>query len=146
MARGLAGDADEIEYYNALPQTLTLDAAGDFMPGETVREHAQLWSIACEYWDAVREATIEPAAGGDDGENVTFPLSWQWQQQAAAVALSANYRLARTEVAMLRLFDTRLADSILNCIIDGPTIEQWYKKKQNLAASAGSSTDDGPPD
>jgi hypothetical protein len=105
----------------ALPRCREMGDDGKWGRGEVVGKYKPLWQIATEAWDAFGgEATSE-----------------EWECQACAVVLAANYRVSETEISMLGLFDDLAVVSILKALTDIDTFIDWNKKKQQHAAQNG---------
>jgi hypothetical protein len=124
MAIGFV-DGDTPTQANVLPGTLTIDAAGQWTTGGIEERYKRLWALATEYWDELQGR--EPDANNE----LKFQFAGGPLFDSALVALSANYRLTRAEVALLGLFDDQgyVATEILNALVDLPTYRQWLKKK-----------------
>ena len=137
VARGVAEDG----WYHTLPRLSTLDESGDWTPGDVVPRYRELWETACKWWDAINEAQVEPTA-----EGARLTLDFAGIHDAAVVALAANYRVGRTEAAVLGLFDDRCVRDVLDALIDGPTLIEFAKKKIEAdRQAAGSSSEPGKP-
>lgn len=129
---------DNAAWYIALPEATDVDDEGNWVRGGVVQRYRELWEIAQRWWDAVHGA-INAANSQEDEQRVRF--LFEELNDAALLALSTNYRVGRAEVGLLGLFDDQVPRTILNALVDMPTIEAWLKKK---GAPAGSTTDDGP--
>jgi hypothetical protein len=136
VARGAAEEG----WYTALPQRTGLDDNGEWASGKVIARYEALWDAACRFWDAFRSA--------NDVEGEAVQLDFAGQNDAALVALQANYRVGRAEVVALGLFDGQCVVRILQALIDWPTWLELHKKKvtsETSAAPASLNTDDGPP-
>jgi len=131
-------------YAPQLPTRTTLDDDGNWQPGQVIAQYAELERVAVAWWDVRHEA--EPDE--DDPSRITF--DFPGANDAALVALAANYRLGRNEVGMLGLFDNRTPAAVLDAVVDWPTLRAWLiedaKKKTAKEADhppAGSSSEPG---
>lgn len=141
VARGALDQDGEIGWYMALPEFTDVDEDGRWKPAGVVPEHEELWQIAMRWWDAV--TSQEAKSLGPDRFEVTF--DFDGINDAALRVLQANYRIGKTEVAMLRLFNTQSVRSIMDALIDWPVLEKLLKKKlMNESAPETSVTGDGP--
>ena len=61
----------------------------------------------------------------------------------AEVALRANYRVSRVEIALLELIDNVTRQRVLSAIVDGPSFIELFEKK-TLAEADTSDTNNGP--
>jgi len=126
VARGFTENDGELRWYIALPQKTTIDAEGNWMQGDVVACYARLWEIATTWWDTFHVETTP--------EGVTIRFDFAGSNDAAALVLAANYRLAKVEIALLGLFNARSPATVLNALVDWPTMETWLKKKQATPA------------
>lgn len=140
IARGFTEHEDSLSWLIALPTIVGLGDDGRWMTGGVVPKYAKLWATANKFWDVLQS---EINAGGDDDEPVT--LQFDELQDAAVIALQANYAIGPAEVALLGLFDTTAAQRILLALVDWPTLEAFNKKKRasealNSTAGSGDAT------
>lgn len=140
VARGFTETDDGIGWYLALPATLELAESGEWTSGPVEERYQPLWAIAEAYWEHFSSA-VRVAAGkatAQSGGEIAF--DFQGLPDAAVVALQANYRIGRTEAALLGLFDDkqRKATAVMQALIDWPSWDEIVKKKldQELLHSA----------
>lgn len=138
IARGIAEEGDGIAWYPALPQRMDLDDEGKWQANGPLPKYEELWKLALIWWDAFRGVEVT-----DEGATVEFPGGNLFD--AAVIALGANYRLGRVEVAMLGLLDSQSPARVLNALIDWPTLEAALQKKMDQPPAI-SSGDGGPAD
>jgi hypothetical protein len=110
---------------------------GTWTRGNVVKKHQKLWSVAEKFW-----STIEHAFDEQEGEE-SISLSFPEENDFAVIALSANYRIGRTEAAILQLLDDESVSGILNALVDWPSI---VKKKLEEAEQENSSDNPGKQD
>jgi hypothetical protein len=125
IARRVRDAEEQMTWYNALPQTLALTAAGEWSAEQVLPRFAPLWQVALDWFDAI---------SGADTTGDQAIVVFRNTIDAAALALSANYRIERAEAAALGLLTYENAKTILNALIDLPTIDAWIKKKGLAAA------------
>jgi len=103
-----------------------------------------LWEVAIAWWDSIRAAIWTTGDETEEDEEPSHRISFEFAglNDAALLALATNYRLAKTEVALLHLFRGQCAATILGALVDLPTFIEWAKKNADSLA-AGSNTDDG---
>ena len=128
IARSIEPGADSLVYHCPLPRTIGLADDGSWSHDEVRPVYAELWSIAERWWDSVTQAGIGEVDGSTDTVEVAF--DFDGVVDAALLALSTNYRVGRTEAAMLALFDDRNVGDVLNAVIDWVVVLDWLKKKQ----------------
>jgi len=147
IARALNAEGDALTWHHNLPQTVGMDAAGEWTQGGVVPKYRRLWDIATAWWDTFAAASPGPDDQvGDDvdpGKTVTIEFDFAGLNDAALYALATNYRVGKAEVALLGLFDDRATAEILKALIDWPTVVGWIKKKARSMPD-GSATDAGP--
>ena len=169
VARGIAaGDNGELSgWYHALPRSVDLDDAGQWTYGDVLPRYRWLWELALGWFDVWWEAFFRveesetdgeqeddsqgPAARGEgrDSEKTLALKLYDLSElaTAATAVLAANYRVGKTEVVMLGLFDGEgPMREILGALIDWPFVVSWFKKKADADSAAASSTGNGPPD
>lgn len=117
----------------ALPQRSTLDDAGNWQPGEVVEQHRKLWEMAGQWWD------VKAGAAAKDASIIQFAPG----HDAAVKALAANYHVSAAECALLGLLTVPVVVSILDALIDWPTLAEWQKKTASDSTGAASNTDAG---
>ena len=135
VARGCGETRDgQPVLYQAVPTRIALDAEGNWIDGEVIDRFRPLWSIATEWWDrfmAIGKSAAEEAPEPEE------KFDFVRRADAAVEVLAINYRLARAEVALLGLFDGETARSVLDAIVDMPTIQEWIKKNRPDSAADG---------
>jgi hypothetical protein len=110
-----------------LPSFLDTDDDDNWIVGEIKPKYEKLWRTACKFFDAVVEQNQDPAA---DDVVVEYPDA----ERDACHLLSANYCIAPTEIALLRLFTTTLKGiDLLALSSDVHTWWQWKIKKNSTA-------------
>lgn len=136
IARGFIEEDDTLRWYQALPETTTVDDDGNWIVGGVLPKYAKLWDLALRWLDATCSGERQ-----DDGK-VHFDFAGL--NDAALVALGTNYRLGKAEVALLGLFNGSCAIDIMGALIDTPTLEDFASKKKQ-STDDGSNTADGQP-
>lgn len=124
VARALDEDGSGLAFSNALPTTVTLNDEGQWENGGVVPRYAALWELATRWWDTLHEATAEAS------ESQTVAFDFQGGYDAALTALATNYRVGKSEIALLGLFNQECCREILNALVDWPTMEAFLKKKR----------------
>lgn len=130
-----------LSWYQKLPEATSIDEEGNWIRDGVLARYRPLWETAVRWWDA-RSGAAMPDASEQGTVRVTF--DFDGLNDAAVLALGANYRVSKIEAAMLGLFDDQCVIRILDALVDWPVIEKWLKKKARLMADS-SSTGDGPP-
>lgn len=118
--------------------------AGKWVRGGPLQKHRKLWAAACEFWDIVEPEIENYFKTGQD----SFTIDFDREHILALTALAANYRIQRTEAAILGLFDDQNVGVILRTLIDWPGVQALMLKKKEAALETqeNSSTDPGKPD
>lgn len=129
VARGMAENDGSLEWYQALPTSTTVDQAGRWNPGPVVARYEPLWRAALQWWDQIAVGRIVDTESGGQ-----MMLDYQGLHDAALLALQANYRIGKGEVALLGLFDNRVVREVLNALVDWPRIEAALKKKEDATS------------
>jgi hypothetical protein len=146
VARGVLDGAGEGPLVcSMLPESTTIDDDGQWQAGGVLPQYAELWRIAERWWDCI----VQSAAKAEDVEGDSPQVVFEFEElnDAALVALAANYHVDRAEVALLGLFDDRCTPAVLNALVDWPTVQAWIKKNGAGGAVAdGSPTAGGPQD
>lgn len=143
---------------SALPTSATLDDDGRWVAGEPLAKYAQLWEIACAWWDQVMAGVLsqvpeEQNAGtgewdsgsgkeqsGERPSDMTVSFAFERLMESACEVLAVNYRVGPAEISMLRLLDEQTATAMLQAAVDWPTLMRWLEKK---TAAGRSSTSGG---
>ncbi|TWU66448.1 hypothetical protein [Crateriforma conspicua] len=121
----------------ALPQSLSRDESGQWVPGDVVREYRRLWDMVGGYLDAREEAIRR--ADVAEGESVYF--QYPRIDEMAIAAVSANYRVGPDEMEICGLYDQPTRSAIVDVLLDEATREAWVKKKlRGLIAAGGNSS------
>lgn len=136
-------DDDEPTFRVNLPQRSILRDDGSWTVGGVLPRYEKLWSVAEAFWDRWNGATAEAAEAaaveGDEGENVvTASFDFDGLHEAAVLCLQANYRLGPAECDALGLLTEQHCVTVLQALIDWPTILQWLKKKAERDTSLSS--------
>jgi hypothetical protein len=133
IARGLAIEGDDLRWYCALPEALTLDPQGHWQSAGVIRRYEPLWRLACDWWDHWR--------GKSD-------RAWSLDDRASAAiqALQANYRIGPIETSLLRILDSTSIERILAILIDDQVAVEFAKKKLIGTVVGGSSSTPGSAD
>lgn len=124
VARGAAEEGGELRYFAKVPRRLELDENGAWISGTIVDRYAELWAVACKFWDAFTGAGVEKTADG-----VAMRMEFNDLVNGAMTALSTNYRVRASEAALLGLLDEECCGAILRAVIDWPTVEAFVQKK-----------------
>jgi hypothetical protein len=130
VARGSVDVGDALRWCKALPSCTGVDEeTGQWVRGDVVPEHSELWSLAQRWWDVwiaagVSSAELREAGDPEPKVDVDFDI-----RNVAEAALATNYRVSRVEVALLALFDETVERDIANALVDWPTWAAWHKKK-----------------
>lgn len=126
VARAQTEHDGELRWHNALPAATTIDAEGHWVEAGVLPRYAPLWPIATAFWDQWMGAKED---GGGPADTATVSFDFAGANDAALAALAANYRLGKAEVALLGLFNDQTVLGILLALVDGPTVQEWLKKK-----------------
>ena len=118
-----------------LPQAIDIDAEGNWIRGEVVQKHAELWRVAQMFWDDIL-AEIEAAKAESDEKEITINFDFAGQSSATVKALATNYRIGAIEAVMLGLFTDESCRDILWALVDGPTINTFTQKKSDETADS----------
>lgn len=112
----------------ALPLQCRIDQDGRWVRDAVVADYADLWRIACDWWDSfVPSSRDESAATSTEKTAVVF--SFDAILSSASTVLSVNYHLPPQAISALGLFDEVSAREILMAVIDWPTVVAFSKKK-----------------
>lgn len=107
-----------------VPTLMDVDAEGNWTNDKIVPRCQSLWDAACRWWDYAIAGTapevVSVAEAGDICE----------------LALAANYRLSRVEIAMLGLLDDDARTGVLEALVDLPTYDA-HQKKTGLIVDTG---------
>ncbi len=128
IARGIAEHGDNVMIGCTLPTAMAIDDDGNWKEGEVVPKYAALWKLAEQWWDTV--VTASAAVEGAEISDVGLIVELAEQNDAALVALSANYRLGKAEVVLLGLFTSDTYGDILGALIDMPAMIAYHEKKK----------------
>ena len=128
VARGAAEESGELRYFAKVPRRLDMDENGAWISGGIAPRFAELWGVACKFWDAFTGAGVEKTADG-----VAVRMEFNDLVDGAVMALATNYRLRATEAALLGLLDEENCGAILRAVIDWPTVESFLQKKTQQA-------------
>lgn len=120
-----------------IPRTLAIDDTGQWISGQPKPRYTPLWEAAKTFWDQLHGQVP------DEAGEVRLPFASVFD--AALTVLATNYRVTRTEVALLGLLDDQglIARQILEAAIELPTYMRWLKKNRDQLTSAGSGTSVG---
>jgi hypothetical protein len=152
IARAVGQTAAGPRDYCALPRTTDIGDDGNWSVGEIDMLFVDLWSIACNYFDALSDA-IDAAAGddesqGDEARKLAVEFDFAGVRENAMRCLQAHYKVNRIEVVMLDLFRAEdHAHNVLQALIDWPgrlalynAIADEMSKKKDGAPAHGSSS------
>lgn len=132
VARAAVEEQDEIVgYQSALPETTAIDDNGHWVRGGLLPRYDELWALALRWWDALTKAGADQSAEAAETNRVEFDFAGV--MDGALIALAANYRIGKADVALLGLFDEQRAIAILNALVDWPTFKRWVQKKTAAA-------------
>jgi hypothetical protein len=134
IARGWSEEDGELRWYHNVPMVADLDDAGRWTRRKVSERYAAFWDLVCR-WDEARGQAAAVAAGTLDSGSVTVSFEFDDLLDAAVQVLAQNYRLGRTEAALLGLLSDAAAVAVLNAAADMPTRRAWHEKKS--AARAG---------
>tara|TARA_Y100000310_G_scaffold227151_1_gene229368 strand:+ start:157 stop:882 length:726 start_codon:yes stop_codon:yes gene_type:complete len=94
---------------------------------KAVKEQFQpFWELALE----VLEIITVSAEGSEENQEALQKFTDEYRLNAAVLALSINYRISKYECQILELFDDENLNQIMFSIIDWPTVEDAFKKKE----------------
>lgn len=110
--------------YSPLPRTLTLDAAGKWIPGEVTPRFRELWQLAGAFLDAEDRAVAESPPGSK-------VVSFHFEQldALAEAAWTANYRVSPIELDLLGVYDHNTRQAVVDAVLDRDTWARLLKKK-----------------
>jgi len=116
-ARLHAIEAGAVRWRHVLPRGVVRGPDKKWQAGAVVPRYRRLWEIGLAWWD-VRMAALPPDA--KVGDTITF--DFDGSNESAVECLAANYRIGPEEVSLLGIFDSDSARSILDALIDLPTV------------------------
>lgn len=130
---------DRLPWAVALPQSLTRDESGRWVPTAVVSQYRHLWLLLCGYIDAaekaIREADVAP------GDSVFF--QFERINELAIAAIAANYRVGADEIEICGCYTEEVRDAIIAVVKDDATREAWVKKKLAAMTATGGSSSSG---
>jgi hypothetical protein len=106
--------ARAIDGASPMPKRLVWKPEG-WQTGDVLPAYKDLFGHACRVWDCLIGAS-ETDIAIPDGADV------------AAMALAINYRLGRTEISLLGLFDTKSMGQVLRMLVEWPAALEIQKK------------------
>lgn len=159
VTRGYEERAGQLHPCGKLPWRTRVDESGQWR-SELAEQYRALWDTACAFWDSFTasgeaEADANGAAdasnelaeagiamdaepGGDAGPAApAVRFDFAGANDAALLALAANYRIGKAEVDLLGLFNQQAVTNVLLALVDWPTLQAFAATK---AAPAGSPT------
>jgi hypothetical protein len=136
IARGWIEEEGELRWLHRLPAPLELDDAGKWTRGATPARFAALWDLALR-WDEARDAAILASVEAascrfpDKRQDASSTVVFEFDDlvDSAVVCLAQNYRIGRTEAAMLGILTPALARAVLDVLTDYGTRLDWLQKK-----------------
>lgn len=118
----------------ALPQELALDADGNWMPGAVRETHRRLWDLVSEFTELLCESA-----------EAQLSFSYPQIDELAELALAANYRISRLEMAMIGMYSDTVRDAVVRAALDLKGFAELLKSVESKKNSdAGTSSSDGP--
>jgi len=135
-ARAARETDDGLTFDLQLPRRISIDPeTGEWLGGQVVDRYADLWAVACRWWDAVMATMVQVAdqPDGDQPAGDELEITFSDELDGALTALAANYRVGKAEVSLLGLLDGRVVPELLGALVDWPTVQQWNKKKRATA-------------
>lgn len=132
IARRIA--TEPLAVFTSLPRSFAYDPKdGKWLPGPIVEEYKRFADLAFSYG----EADFEASNSGD----MTF--RFDAMEELAVLALTANYRIGSSELALYDgVFTVPSRNALVHAACDFPTYIAWLKKKQR-EDSAGLGTEHG---
>jgi len=125
MARRIVEYEGQPVGVTVLPRRRQFDADGRWTRGGPVAKYARLWDVAERWWQEILRATANDA----------LQFEFDDENDAATVALAANYRIGPAEVDLLGLFDDDSVSAILCALVDRPTMEAWARRKKKASSA-----------
>lgn len=132
VARAMIETPDGPRPAIALPQRCGLGPDGKWRRGAILADYADLWKIACDWWDAV--CAHQTGSAGDGAAAIQF--DFEGVLDSAAKALAVNYHLPPQAISALGLLSESAATEALMAVIDWPTLAALAKKKSPAEASS----------
>lgn len=117
-----------------LPRATDIGDDGEWRIGEVINTHNTLWTLAQEWFDRIMGSLRRATDGDDDGREVA-QFKFAELCDGALLALSANYRLGKAEVALLGLFDNNVAKEVLMALIDWPGLVAMADEKKTAGSA-----------
>ena len=102
-----------------LPQTLRLGPDGELV-GETLPKYAAFSTRAEMIWDEWKAQMAALEAGEDREPGITVTQQWEFAVDAIAI----NYRINAVGASMLGIINTAVLPTVLQAVIDVPTLVQ----------------------
>ena len=134
-----------LRFRKALPVTMDVNDAGEWIDGEVLEAYRPLWEIAADWWDARVELAQHVSEGKRDDEFRDERFTKGWIFDSAVDVLAVHYRLGKLEVAMLGLFSSNAGMEVLDYLVDEPGYRAIREAEATQKKTAdGSSTGDGP--
>lgn len=123
IVRRFAEFEDRLLWDCALPQSLSRNDQGAWVPRGPIARYARLWDMVQGYL-AARETALSEAAAGE-----TVFFQYEPINELAIGILGINYRVGPTELETLGLYTQEARAEILRIACDDDTRETWLKKK-----------------
>lgn len=121
-----------------LPESIDVDANGQWTGAGVHPAYARLWEYAVQYWDVWLAALVGKAQEVDDetpgDEKVVAEMEFDELMDAASCALATNYRMSPLEIGLLGLLTINHAHRVLEAVCDWDSFWQIVKKKQASVA------------
>lgn len=113
-------DGGHLRCFSPLPKTLTATKDG-WAPTRIAKRYRRLADLADLFWREKLEAAKQT-------ESETFTWFSKYADELAVAALTANYRIAETELTLLELYGTNSRAELLSVAMDDKTLHDWQKK------------------
>lgn len=113
-------DGGHLRCFCPLPKTLTATKDG-WAPTRIAKRYRRLASLAELFWREKLDAAKKT-------ESETFTWLSKYADELAVASLTANYRIAETELTLLELYGTNSRSELLSVAMDDGTLQEWQKK------------------
>ena len=128
IARRLTDEGAEC----AFPCSLDVDQHGNWYRRGVEQRFEDLWTTACDLWDQL----------WDNQQAGKAEFTFDAELDIIVECLQLNYRIGKSECALLGLFDDHgKQSSVLMALADWPTVEERMKKKRSEQALPAGTTD-----
>lgn len=120
VARAVDETSSELIWQMELPRTIVLNEQGEWAFGPVVERCRRLWEIATWWFDEALSARLRDQDVKIDPQQV---------YHRATEVLGYNYRIGPVECSLLGLWQTGLADLVLDALCDMPTLNRWAEQR-----------------